>query len=421
MKSKSKISPKNSGKTGAQSRKKKREPDAKAGEALKILSVFCGPALRCLSAKTVTSRDVLRFWMDTAIAAERSGNRQVIEKLTSVEMVKVMAGAANEPDSFLARELSAPARAITNAIGCVAVAVEAAAKAAGDAKREDWRDATARVLDQLDFALALILRNLGPLVRMRARLSKHTELLCDTITNGLHAGETVRLIERLHSLQPGAEAFKNDRENSFATFAWDVANLVDDLDRLVESRADYLKPAGRDMNAWPILRFRHNDGKGRFEAVADAVELGADHPLDTSKDASFRPETPMVRYLNEVVWLFHCVRDYVAAIKSWCPDETQAVQQYFSGSEEETLQPKVIEAVRSCISLPELRKSNAPDWARVAVLPYVIARDARGPATCMEPALKAIWNQNGVKSPATFKSRLMPQVIRTLTSLARPG
>jgi len=129
----------------------------------------------------------------------------------------------------------------------------------------------------------------------------------------------------------------------------------------------------------------------------------------------------MVRYLGEVVQWFYNVRDYVAAIKPWHPDELEAVQDYFQGREVEGDQPKVIDAVKRSLSLRELRKNNAAEWARVAIVPYIIARDAREAATCAEPALRTIWNQNGVKSPATFKSRLMPQVVRTLKSLARPG
>jgi hypothetical protein len=51
----------------------------------------------------------------------------------------------------------------------------------------------------------------------------------------------------------------------------------------------------------------------------------------------------------------------------------------------------------------------------------ILATDARDWKNCDESALKKIAGQKGVKSRATFKSRLLAAVAATLRRLARPA
>ena len=51
----------------------------------------------------------------------------------------------------------------------------------------------------------------------------------------------------------------------------------------------------------------------------------------------------------------------------------------------------------------------------------ILITDARDYAHCTEPVLQKIAQQKGVKSRATFKSRLLAAVAATLHRLARPA
>jgi hypothetical protein len=68
-----------------------------------------------------------------------------------------------------------------------------------------------------------------------------------------------------------------------------------------------------------------------------------------------------------------------------------------------------------------LTKATAAQWAEKAIVPLILANDARDYANCTEPVLQRIAKQKGVKSRATFKSRLLAAVTATLRRLARPA
>jgi hypothetical protein len=89
----------------------------------------------------------------------------------------------------------------------------------------------------------------------------------------------------------------------------------------------------------------------------------------------------------------------------WWPDEEP-------GEEE-------LAALRAARQLPPLTKATAILWAEKAVVPVIMATNARDWKNCGEPALQRIAEQRGVKSRATFKSRLLSAVSATLRRMAR--
>jgi hypothetical protein len=64
---------------------------------------------------------------------------------------------------------------------------------------------------------------------------------------------------------------------------------------------------------------------------------------------------------------------------------------------------------------------TAAQWAEKAIVPLILATDARDYENCNEPVLQKIAKQKGVKSRAIFKSRLLSAVTATLRRLARPA
>lgn len=79
---------------------------------------------------------------------------------------------------------------------------------------------------------------------------------------------------------------------------------------------------------------------------------------------------------------------------------------------------QILRAVRD---LPPLTKATVTPWAEKAVVPLILATDARDWKNCTEAVLQKIARQKGVKSRATFKSRLLAAVSATLRRLARPA
>jgi hypothetical protein len=77
--------------------------------------------------------------------------------------------------------------------------------------------------------------------------------------------------------------------------------------------------------------------------------------------------------------------------------------------------------LRVACLLPPLTKATAAHWAEKAIVPLILVTDARDWTNCTEPVLQAIRKQKGVKSRATFKSRLLAAVAATLRRLARPA
>jgi hypothetical protein len=176
------------------------------------------------------------------------------------------------------------------------------------------------------------------------------------------------------------------------------------------------------MHGWPMLVHRHTSNRRQFSKLASRLELGAEYPIDVSEGARFRPDTPLVQYLDPLIRRMHIMceelgdlqfksveteRSLLLHVWWWWPDEKP-------GEEE-------LAALRAARQLPPLNKATAIEWAEKALVPLILATDARDWKNCKEPVLQRIAKQKGVKSRATFKSRLLAAVTATLRRLARPA
>jgi hypothetical protein len=174
------------------------------------------------------------------------------------------------------------------------------------------------------------------------------------------------------------------------------------------------------MCGWPMLRYKHTGNNRRFRELAKRLELGAEYPIDTSEGARFRPDTPMVAYLLPLLHRLHDFQCNMAGceIKDEAAkrDRTSIIWREFP---EPKPDEKMIQLLWSICDLPPLMKATAKEWARKGLVPLIMARDAEEPEKCKQPALEAIWKQKGVKSRATFKSRLLTAVVNCLQGLAR--
>jgi hypothetical protein len=379
-----------------------------------------------------TPRETQLHWLEgfrahlhIVITAGQTGQQARLAQLPGPGMQAYARALARLPDNALAAELVKPVWAIFNQI-------ENAATGCGKAlKAEALTDPAQRaeleqVREQLDFALALVLRQLSCLVRSRAETTQCRDLLCDAIgLLGIGDGPAAaRWLRRWQQEFPenNREADGTMSPESFPDlFAWEAYQRIAALDELADEFPEQLQMAAKQMHAWPMLMHRHTDNRRRFEELAEKLQLGAEYPLDASAGARFRPDTPMVRYLDPRVCRLNFVRTAMADTE-WKTEEqeSESLRWWWGGSLAKLPGDEVLPVLRRLRDLPPLTKATASQWAEKAVVPMILATDARDWRQCAEPVLQRIANQRGVKSRATFKSRLLAAVAATLRRRARP-
>ncbi len=171
-----------------------------------------------------------------------------------------------------------------------------------------------------------------------------------------------------------------------------------------------------------MLHYCHNDRDKKFRQLVKTLELGADYPLDVGRHATWRPDTPMVQYINALICRLNIFRSHYATRRKWETEDVKNAERVFIEPGEKAMNVETIEALRDGFSsVGNLTKETAELWAIRAIVPYIMATDAKTSTSCNEPALQAIWKQKGIKnSRAKFESRLTPLIVRTLKSMARP-
>jgi len=369
--------------------------------------------------------DNFRAYLQTVITAEQYGQSARLDALPGAKTVNYCRSLATLPDNTLAAELAKPVWAMLEQIN------QAATEFYRPLYHKQIKDPATqaeyeRILEQLDFALALILRRLPAMARFRARRTKCSDLLCE-VTCGMtnHGHEAAGLARRYekdfseHMREPDGTL----SEGGFIeAFAWDTYQRVEALDRLADEFPEHVRIAARNMHGWPMLAHRHTQNRKRFQQLAGRFELGVDYPLDASNGARFRPDTPLVRYLDPLVCKINYVRGFTAKQANESPEkERENLRFWWSDGLEHRAGDEVVEALRNVPQLPSLTKVTVGEWAEKALVPVILATDARDWKNCEEPALKRIAKQAGVKSRATFKSRLLSAVASTLRRLARPA
>lgn len=364
-----------------------------------------------------------RTFLHTVITAGQLGCKEELAALPGPRMPDYCQVLADLPGNTLAGELACPVHAVLQQIE------ETIRRFRAPREGEEEADPAtlaqrARLQEQLDFALALILRCLRPLAQLRAERTKCSDLLLEGVFMAVGNGvDAARLIGRYQAMHPedGREKDGSFGSDTFPDmFAWDVYQRIDRLDQMAEEFPEHVRNAARNMHAWPMLVHRHTDNRRRFRELAQRLELGRDYPLDASEGARFRPDTPMVRYLDPLIYHLHDVRVSVEGMESPAAEaEKEMIDRYWWQWPDERTPDEVLEILRTVRRLPPLTKRTANEWAEKGVVPLVLATDARDPANCAEPVLQRIWKQKGVKSRAIFKSRLLAAVSATLRRLAR--
>ena len=368
-----------------------------------------------------------RAYLHLAITANQTGQDKQLEAMPGPRIQDYCRTLAELPNNTLAGELWHPVWAILKQIDkaelyCRRRLIHKQVKDADDEAKLE------RILWQLDFALALIMRLLPIQVRLRAEDTVCDELLASRISEmAIGDGvEAARLIQRHKKLCPEKyckpEVNFHSEGGYLYRFAWETYERIEVLNQLADKFPEHIRAAARRMHGWPMLMHRHTNNRRQFSKLASRLELGAEYPIDVSEAARFRPDTPLVRYLDPLIRRIYIMcgelgdmqfesveteRSLLLHVWWWWPEDKP-------GEEE-------LAALRAARQLPHLNKDTAIEWAEKALVPLILATDARDWENCKEPVLQKIAKQKGVKSRATFKSRLLAAVTATLRRLARPA
>ncbi len=276
--------------------------------------------------------------------------------------------------------------------------------------------------EQLDWALAMIVQEAKGLARHRAKRTRSMDLMLDCFCEA--CGDATEAVEQLQHIErsfPEASRSSDgtlDGENFVDKFVRDTYERVDALDRLVDEFPEHFRLTMPNLPAWPMLRHRHTASDSRFRELVERFRLGEDYPLDTSETARFRPDTPMVRYLYDLMDRLHhlWLRSQRFKDEKFTAEHLEHDWRY---SKRFTVGRDLLAALDRLHGMPPLSKATAKRWAKEIVVPVIMATDAVDFRKCDDPALKQVARQNGVKSRATFKSRLAPAVAVKLRELAR--
>jgi hypothetical protein len=330
---------------------------------------------------------------------------------------------SKSPEQNLAHEWARPAVAILDQISCLAGVFERRAAESGNDNAK--RQAHEEVAWQLDFALSQVYRSLSAIVHWRARRTKCVDLLCPVTRSAIgDSSEAEILIRRYQELFPedSRDSDGSVGPDSFPDqLAWEAWERMEVLDRVADEFPDHVATAARQMPGWPMLVRRHNANQARFRELADRFQLGKDYPLDASKKARFRADTPMVRYLENLVCRVNVIRELSQRFEYASVEEEKEDLRSRWYWKEKTVGEEVLEVALALRKLPPLTKATSSEWAEKALVPNILVTDARDHANCEEPALRAIARQKDVKSAAMFRSRLLAAVSATLKRLARPA
>ena len=380
------------------------------------------------SSEAAKEREILlkqfRAYLHLAITAKQTGQEKQLEAMPGPNLLTYCEALAKLPDNTLAGELAAPVMAMLNQLADVSYCCEAVLQRQ-DEKAVARHADSKRMLEQLDFALAPILSQIGFIIR-RAELADCQDLLCEVI-----CGMALGRADAAHLVRRWQEKFPEELRNPDGSitdgglpgrFAWDVYQRVEALDKLADEFPDHIRPAARRMHAWPMLMHRHTNNRRRFQKLAKLLELGEDYPTDASEGARFRPDTPLVRYLDPLIYRLNVTWQETRDTKfESVEDEQHFLYMTWWTRQEDCPSEEVLAVIHAARLLPPLTKATAAQWADKAIVPLILVTDARDWTNCTEPVLQKIARQKGVKSKATFKSRLLAAVSATLRRLARPA
>ncbi len=299
----------------------------------------------------------------------------------------------------------------------------------GDAKdhpADSEEHALALLRDDVDFSLAQFFADAASKRLVRAESTRCLDLLLPAALERKGDGhDALHLMRRYHGLfgdesEPDGEVVDGGFPD---LFVWDTYQRVSALARLVEEFPKHLRHGARFMHGWPMIVSHHLDGRAEFERVAKLLGIGAEYPLDVAPRKKRGTETPLLRFLEPLVWRLHTLRQVLIETEETRKGEdfVSRISYFWWQRPDPEPGPETVAILKLLPSLPPLTQKTAREWSRKVIVPLIMLGDAGDAETCGEPALQNIWRHRAVKSRATFQSRLHSAVTDTLERFGRPG
>lgn len=291
----------------------------------------------------------------------------------------------------------------------------------GSDKRE-----LAKVRDEVDFAFAKFLQKASTQQRVRAETTRCLDLLVDAAVKQQGDGhDALHLTRRYHALfgdetepdgEPPPETFPD-------SFAWDTYLRVSALAELVKQFPKHLRHSARQMHGWPMIVSHHLDCLPEFRRIAERLDIGAHYPLNVAQRKKRGTETPLLRYLEPLVWRLHVLRLILteSAESRSAEDFDRRIYGLWWEFPDPPPSREIVAVLRRVAALSPLTQTSAREWSRKVIAPLIMIDDACTPESCTIPALRNIWQHRSVKSRATYQSRLHSAVTDTLQRFGRPG
>jgi hypothetical protein len=282
----------------------------------------------------------------------------------------------------------------------------------------------AQVRDHVDDALNRCCRWLDVFRRARAETTRCEDLLIDECSQRMGDGhDALHLMRRYHELS-AEETGDNDGAvpDTFPdAFAWDTYVRVSALAELAEEFPKCIRHSARQMHGWPMIVSHHLDGRHEFERMAELLEIGGDYPLAVGARKRRGTKTPLLWYLEPLVWRLHVLRTVLIETEKTRGQEEFKGRLYGTWWDfpDKAPTPQVIALLKKVPALPPLTRKTAREWSTKIIVPIILTQDAGSRETCEIPALRNIWRHRSVKSVATFRSRLHSAVSDTLQRFGR--
>lgn len=316
-----------------------------------------------------------------------------------------------------------------DAIRTLIVAAEVQRRRAVEKQNHTEEIACRSLKRDLEFGLGRSFSSLRSLADLFALTSESSDLVTEmTLLTRGNADRAAKLLPAYRRLSPEEFASENGQapdDTILESIAWETIQHVQFLERLSRQFTPHIRNLARRVSAWPVLMAQRDAANQSFRFAVRELELGKDYPLDTSPSARFRPSNKMGIYLTTLFERLHNFRITYSYLHSVAERRGEPDLEVVGRSWREDHEPEpskeVVAVLKSAVPLPPLTKETSDRWSKEAIVPLIMVLDAKTPAKCAEPALQAIWKQKGVKSFATFRSRLLTSVRQTLRGLARTG
>jgi hypothetical protein len=233
------------------------------------------------------------------------------------------------------------------------------------------------------------------------------------------------------------QSARRGNEDAIRTLADLAVELTETLTELIadetpeaDKNAKLVKWIAEELPYWPMLHFRNAAANNHFPRIADKIGLGDKCLVNVSDRANYSLRTP----INRLVW--RCLRHIkkVQDILAWGEREKKTVAEALAPCIILELPPvrphpivprkniggmihgEEIPIHERCRKLPPLTKSNAEQWADVAIMPLL---RVWYPDFYAEPALKMILKQRNPKSRKAELTAVRKAVVQQLGGLAR--